>query len=142
MKLWLSAEVQNEVSDALRQASNKLRTLLFPQIFDSYGSDIEIWGLITILRPKIPEGWGEVVKYHPEDRSAEFRLIIDYDQFKAASAERQVQMLVGSILRSIDLFPSLKVNGFDIERFRRDILAAVTSARLISSESSAPIPRQ
>ena len=136
MELFLSAEVQNEVSDALRQASNKIRTLVIPKLAANYGPDIEVWAFITILRPEIPEGWGEVEKYHRKDRTAEFRLIIDYQTFKAASADKQVEMLLESILRSIDLFPSLNVKDFDIDRFRRDIVIAAVTGGLIPPQST------
>jgi hypothetical protein len=134
MTFFLSAEVQNEVGEALRQAENRVRNLVVPKLSPNYGPGIERWSHITILRPKIPEGWGEVTKYHCKDRVAEFRLIVDYQTFKSASAEKQVQMLVESILRSVELFPVLKVKGFDIDRFRRDIVEAAVAGRLIPTE--------
>lgn len=136
MRFFLSAEVQNEVGEALRHAENKIRKLIVPKLSSDYGSDVDLWCQITILRPKIPPGWGEVAKFHVKDRIAEFRLIIEYGEFKAAVAEKQVQMLVGSILRSIELFPGLKVKEFDIERFRRDILDAAVAGGLMPAEDS------
>lgn len=137
MRIFLSAEVQNEVSEALRRASNKVRKSVVPKLALDYGRDIELWGHIAILRPKIPPGWGEVIKYHPKDRSAEFRLIIDYQAFKAASGEKQVKILLDSILRSVDLFPLLKVKEFYIDRFRRDIIdAAVAGGLMVESKGS------
>lgn len=138
MRVFLSAEVQNEVSEALRQASNKVRQSIISKLADDYGPDIALWGHIVILRPKIPEGWGEVYRYHRKDQSAEFRLIIDYQSFKAARPERQVQMLMESILRSIDLFPALNVDGFDVARFRRDIVDAAVAGGLMTRDASEP----
>jgi hypothetical protein len=134
MRIFLSAEYQDEVEDGLHQASKKVKELVIPKLASDYGPDIERWTHITILRPKIPPGWGEVKKYHHDDHVAEFRLVIDYETFKAASAEKQVQMLLGSIMRSVDLFPALKVKDFDIDRFRRDIVEAAIAGGLIDQQ--------
>ena len=133
MRVFLSAEVQNEVGEALRRAENKVRNLVVPKLASDYGPSVDVWVLITILRPRIPEGWGETHQYDPTRRAADFRLIIDYSAFKAASPREQVQMLVKSILRSIDLFPRLKVKGFDVDRFRRDIMDAAIAGGLVDS---------
>ena len=127
MELFLSAEVDGGVSEALHRARTRFKKIVVPKLADDYGPGVERWSVITILRHSIPEGWGEVRKYHRQSHVAEFRLIIDYVEFKAASSEKQVRMLADSILRSVDLFPSLKVEDFDIDRFRRDILDAASS---------------
>lgn len=137
MKLWLSAEVHHDVSEALRQARIKVEPAINAGLASDYGPAVDNrWTVITILRPRIPRGWGEVCKYHRRDRVAEFRLIIDYSEFKVASPQEQTRMLVESILRSVDLFPTLKVEGFDVDRFRRDIVAAATAADLIAAKPS------
>ncbi|HWE03932.1 MAG TPA: Imm44 family immunity protein [Tepidisphaeraceae bacterium] len=138
MELWLSGEVEGDVSEPLRQARNKVKKSIAPKLAADYGPDIVSWDLITILRPEIPDGWGEVTRYHRKDQSTEFRLIIDYEAFRAASAEKQVQMLVESILRSLDLFPLLKVKDFDIDRFRRDIVEAAITAGFMPVSPSLP----
>jgi len=62
---------------------------------------------------------------------AEFRLIIDYEAFKVAPAARQTRMLVESILRSTELFSTLKVKQFAVDRFRRDLIEAAVAGGLI-----------
>src|SRR5689334_23025771 len=108
MKLWLSAEVQHDVGDALRRARLKIEKSLNARLASDYGPAINKWALITILRPSRPEGWGEVWEYHSSRKVAEFRLIIDYSEFKSADPSKQLSMLLASIFRSLDLFPLLK----------------------------------
>jgi hypothetical protein len=123
MKLWLSAEVQHDVSEDLRQASLQIEPKVNAQLAADYGPAIEEWALISILRPRIPEGWGEIWRYHRPRRVAEFRLIIDHKEFKGAGPQKQRTMLLASILRSLDLFGLLKVTAFDVGRFRREATA-------------------
>jgi Immunity protein 44 len=138
MRFFLSAEVQSDVGEALRQAESKIRALVLAKLGTNYGSEIERWTHITILRPQIPPGWGEIKKYNRHDRVAEFRLIVDYNDFKDASAEKQVQMLMESIIRSTKLFPILKLKSFDIDRFHRDIVDAAIAGGLISPTQASP----
>ena len=127
MKIWLSSEVEEDASEALRQAEVKVKRAINSRLAGDYGHAVDEWAIITILRPQIPDGWGEVYRYHRRRRVAEFRLIIDYDEFRSADADQRVAMLLRSILRSLDIFPRLGVVGFDVERFRRDILDVARS---------------
>src|SRR4051812_31992006 len=121
MELWLSAEVQQELSEPLRRARAQISRVISSQLTADYGGDVREWALITILRPRVPEGWGEVCRYHPDRQVAEFRLLIDFDSFKAAAPEEQTKMLLASLLRSIDLAPRLMLRNFDLSRLRCDI---------------------
>jgi hypothetical protein len=123
MQLWLSAEVHHDVSDGLRQAEQKVKRTINARLIGEYGPDVDEWAFITILRPQIPEGWGEIGRYHAKRRVVEFRLIIDYETFKSANREEQVGILFRSILRSLDIFADLGMAcRFDVARFRRDLM--------------------
>jgi len=123
MKLWLSAEIQDDVEEDHRQIANQIESTINSRLASDYGPAVVQWALITILRPQIPEGWGEVWRYHRARNVAEFRLIIDHSEFKRADRSRQRSMLLASIFRSMELFPLLKVKDFDLDRFRRDFQA-------------------
>jgi len=127
MKFWLSAEVQDGVSHALSRAQLKIERTINAQLTGGYGTAIEEWALISILRPKIPDGWGEVYRYHRERRVIEFRLILDYKTFKSSGPEEHTRMLLQSILRSFDLFPQLNVADFHVGRLRGEILDVAAS---------------
>lgn len=120
----MSAEVQGDVSEALGRARKKVKDVINAHLAEDYGPALQEWVLITILRPQIPVGWGEICQYHKSERMAEFRLVIDHGEFKAAPPGEQIRLLVKSILRSIDLFPRLLITEFDIDRFRCDVMEA------------------
>jgi hypothetical protein len=127
MELWLSAEIQHDVSEEHRQIANQIEPTINNRLSSDYGPSVVEWALITILRPRIPKGWGEVWRYHRARKVAEFRLIIDHNEFKRADRSKQRSMLLASIFRSMDIFPFLEVAGFDLDRFRRDVQAIALS---------------
>jgi len=127
MKFWFSAEVQEDVSDSLRRVQMAVERALNARLTGGYGTAVDKWALISILRPEIPDGWGEVFRYHRQRRVMEFRLMLDYEAFKSADTEQRTQMVLRSILRSFDLFPQLNVAGFDVERLRGELLEVATS---------------
>src|SRR5438045_436328 len=88
MELWMSAEVQDDVAEALRQAEREIQPKINARLAPDYGPAVIEWALITILRPRIPQGWGEVRRYSRAEREVEFRLIIDHGEFKRAGPQK------------------------------------------------------
>jgi hypothetical protein len=129
MKIWISGETKDDVEEGFRPARNDVDQTLNAALADrNYGPAVEKWALIPIILPFEDERWGEIRKYHKRRKVVEFRLKINHTKFKAATPARQRALICACLLRSIDLFPLLKVNGFDYQTFRGD-LEGVTSEK-------------
>lgn len=72
------------------------------------------------MQTEMPE-FGEVKKYHKKDRSAEFRLKIDYLTFKSADLVEKKALFKKSLLRAVFLTGDLKIKGLDSKQFLADV---------------------
>src|SRR5882724_6405587 len=50
MKLWLSAEIQDDVEEDHRQIANQIESTINSRLASDYGPAVVQWALITILR--------------------------------------------------------------------------------------------
>jgi hypothetical protein len=122
MEIWMSGEIQDDVIDDFRHARNDVESTLNAALRDrQYGDPIKQWALIPIILPGEDERLDEVRKFDKRRRVVEFRLKIHHETFKSATPAAQRSLICACLLRSIDLFPTLHVGGFDHEAFCTDV---------------------
>ncbi|MGD9155847.1 MAG: Imm44 family immunity protein [Bacillota bacterium] len=121
MILWMSGEVMEDVGESSRLASNEIEEYINEHLQSiDYGPEVEKWAYIAIILPAKDEFLTEIYKYHKRRKVAEFRLKVDHDKFIKANQLEQRKMLCESLLRSITLFPQIKIKNFDYKRLETD----------------------
>lgn len=124
MKIWMSGELQADIGDACATVQNEMELVINRRIKNNdYGVAVARWSLIPIILDFEDPVYHEVKKYSHGRKVAQFRLKIDHGEFLRADMAGKRRLMFAMILRSIALFPVLKVKGFDVDRFRRDMEA-------------------
>lgn len=122
MEIWIGAEMDKEVGNDFRGARSKVESSINEFLVNRrYATDVTEWALIVILRKRIPEGWGEIAKFHRKTWVAEFRSIIDFQAFTRANANRQLLLIVRCLLQTFDKAPSIGVIDPGIANFKNDL---------------------
>src|SRR4029077_6429302 len=111
MKLWMSGEIQADVADYYRKASNAvedqvnklLNGLTLPEKIDE-------WDFVAIIREEDSPDYDEVVKKSSRGRSLEFRLKIAHSDFLSASLNGQRLLVLQALSRSVRLMEQLGVS--------------------------------
>lgn len=127
MKLWMSGEVDLDVSDSYREARNavearineKLSRITIEPSFDK-------WAFIGIIRKEDHPDYVEISKKDVRKRVLEFRLKINHDEFKNADPGKEQMMIMDALDRSLDLMTELSVPTSDRDALR-SILTDVRS---------------
>jgi hypothetical protein len=126
--LWTSGEVQVDVADSFRLARKEVDTLVNETVKGvDYGDGLEEWALIFIIRAEDHSDYDEVKKYRKKTREFEFRLKIPHGAFKIADATGQRRLIAESVRRSIAEMDKLRASNVDIERLRKDVVAALVA---------------
>lgn len=106
MKLWMGAEIQDDVSAKYRDARNvieaKVNERLQGHKFD--GPWVK-WAFIAIIMRKA-DAYGEVSKKNLKTNVLEFRLQIDRIKFKKATQAEANQMVLKALALSLTLMRS------------------------------------
>jgi hypothetical protein len=55
------------------------------------------------------------------EKTLEYRVKVDYTDFKNADAEKSIEILAISILNSLDVFDKVKITDFDTMAFKADL---------------------
>lgn len=103
MKFWFSGEVDALINDAYTVARNRLESRL-NTIGESrdYGPALaEIAIIPIILRPEFLTGRRERKLWQRKDRSADYRLIIDFEAFRRGDDAHREQLLLENVLAAI-----------------------------------------
>lgn len=130
MKYFMSGEISKEVYEDYSVISNIIEKKIIEFLKEkSYGTGVEKLSVIpTIFSPKIFESlpYKERMRYSPKTKEAEFRLRIDYQDFKDSNEEGKRKLIIENIIKSIRLLQE-KTNkykvDFDGKRLEKDILS-------------------
>lgn len=123
MKIFISGETSPEIGffEALRQIM-QIETFVLKK---KYGSGVEFFGIVVMIMTdehlKVTQ-FEEFIRYSPKKKEAEARLKTDYDTFKNATLEKKVLLLLENIIRSIRAIAQHIPEGFDAQKFEKDIL--------------------
>jgi hypothetical protein len=109
-KLWMSGEIQADVAESFRKASNAVENVVNQLIEGvSFGGKIEEWTFIAIIRKEDHPLFDEVVKISSRGKVLEFRLKIPHSDFLSASQIEQTRLILRGLLRSVSLMEKLGV---------------------------------
>lgn len=122
MKFWFSGELQRDIAKACGAISGEIEARLNAELGSKSYSPVldELAYLPVIMQTEMPE-FGEVKKYHKKDKSAEFRLKIDYITFKNADLGGKKLLFKKSLMRAVFLTGDLKIKGLDSKQFLSDV---------------------
>ncbi len=125
MKLFMSGEIQADVTDEYSNASNEIEELLAPLLRPrDYGPGLKGWYDIVMITPwRDDKNYPEVKKYSKRNKEVEFRLRINHRAFKRADALGKRKLICKSLLRSIKLMSKMNIPDFDHARFSSDVTA-------------------
>lgn len=129
MQFWSSSEVQSDVADSHRPARKDVELTINNVITErNYGDGVSKWALIYII---LDEGddYPELNRYQKKNGVAEFRLVVDYTTIQACDDMEHRKLLAQAIVRSLDLAKTMKLDGFDLDAFSRDVLNALAERR-------------
>ena len=135
MKVWMSSESSKEVLNEeqltqLNVARNYVENLLNNKFeHKSYDIPLDSWDCITIMMG--PKGFEERIIYSFKRKNMDFRLKINYMDFKSTDDLGRQKLIFEMMLRSLDLLkikfekvkPKLNQKVYEeLERLKKDFL--------------------
>lgn len=122
MKVWISAEIESDIFEAFRISKNELKEKLVVFMSDKeYELDLDGLDCIAIIRDD--DTFSEVQRYSKKNSDMDFRLLIDYQEFKGSTKEQRKQLLLGMLIRAVDILSTKKgVNNSAINQLRNDLI--------------------
>jgi hypothetical protein len=123
MKLWMSAEIQADVSDAYREARKAVQEEVNHLLEGvSLAEKAEEWAFIAIILNEQSSGYKEIAKRSEKGKTLEFRLKIPHSDFLAASPSQRIGLVFDALSRSIALMEKLGVSA-ETQKQLREILS-------------------
>ena len=135
MQVWMSSESSKEVLNEeqltqLNVARNYVENLLNHKLeHKSYDIPLDSWDCITVMMG--PRGFEERVMYSFKKKSMDFRLKINYEEFKCTDDLGRQKLIFEMMLRSLDLLkikfekvrPKLDQKVYEeLDRLKKDVL--------------------
>ena len=122
MDVWVSAELESDVFDSFRLPNNELEDALKPYL-TSKTYDIEPDSLDCIAIIRKDTDFEEHHRYSKNKRDMDFRLIIDYGEFKSASLQRRKKLILEMLIRAADILSEKKgVNKSAVQKLKDDLV--------------------
>lgn len=134
MRVFLSAELQHQASEGYHKAwkyVNKRLSFVCEENGnleedDTYGTEFQDVGIITIIIPKeMKEYWKERKYISRKNRSADIRFYIDYERFIKETPKNQRLMYIENIIKSIEVLKERSKGDFKGDKLIQDILDAL-----------------
>jgi len=134
MRIFLGAEMEDRAGDILYKIRKNIeKKLQFVceengnlEEDDTYGTEFQDVGIITIIIPKeMKEYWKERKYISRKNRSADIRLYIDYERFIKETPKNQRLMYIENIIKSIEVLKERSKGDFKGDKLIQDILDAL-----------------
>jgi hypothetical protein len=124
MEFWFSGELDHQVSDAYREIRKEVEATLNRELGSKdYGPALQKLAIIPIIISKTFGLRKERRLVRREQKSADYRLFIDFEAFVAGDHHKRVQLLVTNVLLAVqDIDRKLK-SQFAGAQLRNDIKA-------------------
>ena len=106
----------------------------------SFGSEIEQWAFLAIIRKEDSADYREVARKSSRGKVAEFRLKISHVDFASASRNGQILLILASLSRSVTLMEQLGVPTDTLAALRGVLSCA--DERLVRKKLPSEIRRQ
>lgn len=124
----MSAEIYDDVAELYRKSRNRIEKS-FNKAFSQkhYGDGVKEWAFIAIILPpeidgyKV-EGYTEYRRYHKDEKSVEFRLRIDYFEFRKANESKQIKLICEGLIRSLERLDKNPIPDFDHMKLKEDFM--------------------
>jgi hypothetical protein len=134
VKFFLSGELDGTrphdlIDKKFQLASTRITEKLTPILAGrNYGTEVLELNIIPIIVQLSPEmekaGWYKERKlFKRKSHSTDFRLRISYDEFRDATDDSRLQLLIDNIIESVRLLSSRAKNDFAGKQLERDIVA-------------------
>jgi hypothetical protein len=125
MKFWFSGEIDVDIANSYRRVSNALEVRLNTLCAGrDYGDVIQKIAIIPmILSPKFQIGRKERRLWQHKTGSADYRLIIDFEQFKSGNDAVRQRLLLENTVHTIRDLERKVGKGFAGEALIKDIKA-------------------
>ncbi len=120
MKLWMSGEIMADVAEPYRVARNAVEACINEQLKHlTLATPFEKWAFIGILRPDDHPHYPEVCKKHARRKVLEFRLKIDHSEFARSDFQRQKELIIEGLKRSVQKMPDFGVDEQDCSQLMK-----------------------
>jgi hypothetical protein len=102
MEFWFSGELDHQVSDAYREIRSEVEATLNRELGSKdYGPALQELAIIPIIISKTFGPRKERRLVRREQKSADYRLFIDFEAFLAGDYDKRVQLLVTNVLWAV-----------------------------------------
>ena len=117
MKLWMSSEQMHECHENMN-IQREIKPIINELINDCTLGDYDEWAVITIILNENGPDYKEIVRRSIKNKVLEFRLKIDYYDFMNGDYNHKKKLVLGVLLRSLDLMEKWK----DIKLEERELI--------------------
>ena len=125
MKLWISGEVEADIFEKFRVAINSIEHKVNAVIEGkSYFKNLDGWDVIAIIRND--EYFNEITKYSAKKEEMDFRLRVNYLEFKNADDIQTFDMIIIMLNRSLDILIQKGLNKEGIVTLKTDLYKEVS----------------
>lgn len=110
MEFWMSSEKHISVSEAVTSARKVVEPVIAGLVKDvELSCGAEKWSVISIVMPDERVGdYPEVKRYHKASKDIELRVQLPFSEFKEAERRQQINFMLASLIRSVDLASEIK----------------------------------
>ncbi|HEA18724.1 MAG TPA: hypothetical protein ENH88_20195 [Pseudoalteromonas prydzensis] len=121
MDIWIGGEIESTIEDKYRAARSQLENHLSHRLETmSYELELDSLDCIAIIRND--NELEELQSYSKEDRDMDFRLVIDFAEFTAASSKESKKLLLNMLLRAVELLSqNSDVNEREALKLKKDL---------------------
>jgi hypothetical protein len=120
MKLWISGEIEAAVGEEFRHARNSVEKSINEVIEGrSYDLAIDGWDCIAILRDD--ENFEEITKYSKKKRDMDFRLKVNFQQFKTGPQSLREKLIYEMLERSLTILKDKGLSAEGLNQLHSDI---------------------
>jgi hypothetical protein len=120
MKLWVGAEIQADVADYFRNARITVERAINNSLNQKeYAINLNSWDCIAVIRDD--SDFEDIIKYSPKKQEMDFRLKIDYQEFKMGSDQNREKLIFSMLQKSLELLREKGVSGEEMGRFMADV---------------------
>ena len=124
MRFFFSGELDAEIADQYRVIRQEVEAALNDGLGDQdYGGVLNEIGIIPmILGPRFSEGRKERRLVKRDEKTADYRLFIDYKKWTAGSHSDRKRLLLENVLACVEDIDRKLKGGFNGKRLSQDIL--------------------
>jgi hypothetical protein len=123
MRFFFSGELDSEIAEQYRSIRKSIEARLNQSLEgESYGEALEEIAIIPIiLGPRFATGHKERRLVKLKEKSADYRLFIDFNNFSQGSTKERERLLLENVLNCIEDIDRKIKAGFDGKRLQNDI---------------------